>query len=68
MVKVPKHINNTLPPVDLYVYFFIKEYDEYVRAKRITWATSNHPNYIEVFEENNTKHLIPMGELQWFYP
>ncbi|AUG85137.1 hypothetical protein FDJ19_gp161 [Vibrio phage Ceto] len=66
MVNVPKHVNNTLPPVDLFIY--VKVGDEFIRCKRKTWATSHHPNHFEVFEEDGTPHLVKMEKSQWFYP
>lgn len=66
MAAIPKHVNKTLPPVDLYI--FVKVEGEFLRVKRKTWATSNHPNHIEVFTEDDTSYLIKMGEVEWFYP
>ncbi len=66
MVNVPNHVNNTLPPVDLFVYVEVE--GEFLRVKRQMWADSHHPHHIEVFEEDGTSHLVKMEKVQWFYP
>lgn len=65
-MSVPNHVNSTLPPVDLYLYVLVEE--EYILCKRKTWATSNHPNHIEVFEQDGTSHLVKMEKVKWYYP
>ncbi|QIG66253.1 hypothetical protein ROCKET24_152 [Vibrio phage Rocket24] len=66
MVSVPSHVNNTLPPVDLFIY--VKVEGEFKRVKRKTWASSNNPNHIEVFDEEDNSYLVKMEKVQWFYP
>lgn len=66
MVKIPNHINTTLPSVDLYIYMNID--GEFKRVKRKTWATSKTPNHIEVFDAQDNSYLIKLEKIEWFYP
>lgn len=66
MVNVPNHVNTNLPPVDLFVY--VRVGDAFKRVKRKTWADSNHPSHIEVFDEEDNMYLVKMEKVQWFYP
>lgn len=66
MVIVPNHVNNTLPSVNLFIY--MKVDGEFKRVKRKTWAKSKTPDHIEVFDEEDNKYLIKLGDIEWFYP
>lgn len=66
MENVPSHVNNTLPPVDLYIYVEVD--GTFIKCKRKTWATSNHPNHIEVFDVAGKSHIVKMEKVKWYYP